>query len=59
MGEHLTRVGITEDKPRLTFVGHPAVGVEREAVVPHDRYQAMEMHKLVLRPISPTAKHIA
>jgi hypothetical protein len=43
MAKNLARVTITEYKPRVAFVGHPAVGLKGEPDFAQARYHAMEL----------------
>src|SRR5215467_4499660 len=43
MCNHLARLGIKEYEPRLTFVGHPAIGLDAKASLPQDVLYTMKM----------------
>ena len=43
VGNHRAGVGITKDKPRLAFVGHPPVGLKGKPGLPQCVKHAMEM----------------
>ena len=43
MCNHLARLGIKEHEPRLTFVGHPAIGLDAKAGLPQDVLYMIKM----------------
>jgi hypothetical protein len=59
MGKHLFRLSITERKPRLALIGHAAVGLKGNPVVPQDGDYAMKMRKFVIGPVAPTERHMS
>ena len=46
--KYLVRVRIKESKPRVALIAYPAVGPNRNPVVPQAGYRAMEMRKLLI-----------
>src|SRR5262245_38736342 len=50
MGNHVARGEVAEDEPGLAFIGHAAVGLEREPGLPQRFEHAMEMRQLLPGP---------
>ena len=58
MGKHLIRSVIIERKPRITFVGHAAIGFKAKPKASEADDQAMELRKFLIGPISSVQPHI-